>query len=878
MGKARRKNGFTLAEMLIVVGILGILMAFAFIGITGYLRSMTKLEYDGYAREIFVAAQNHLAVVENQGYYGFTDEPYDDDDKRTDFGFPENDATSPGVYYFVVLPEDDGYYNPDDSTHATLLGQMLPFGSVEETVRKGNSGYIIRYHKDSAQVLDVFYWTQSGSRYSHTYVDTDYAEFLKNTSRSALRKYGKSVIGYYGGEEASGLERGDELKAPEIHVYNEDKLYVTIKENNASDIRNKKGYALELVITGKTSNAKKEIILYSTKDGSSGSTGISKYIVNSTALTNEAIADTPFVVVLDDVTEQDMHFADFAVDGGDVGLIPGEDISIQAVASNNDVLTNVAYSTQQTTNSLFGAGSVAKDYSGGYSTAIISSIRHLENLDPSISTVNKSGSRVLFSEAEQSTDLSWTAFKNNIFTNINIGVIKQTAAQASKSGNADGIGIYGGKGDTIIDEVTPVKGYFYPLSINTSADLNLGSAIAWTYKGQMHVISDVDVYLPAVSSFSGAGLFAEITGNSDLGADFIVKDLQLVDFSVKTDKDVPAGSLAGTISNAEITNVVAYHKAESDAGVMSVNGVKHTGGLIGYATNSKIYKSAAALKVSTTGDNAGGLIGYANGKVDIYSCFSGGHTTDGEYKPVHDSVKDDYNVKAKTNAGGLIGKADDPGDGSDGKVTSIRYSYSTCSAMATGADGGTAVGGLVGSIMNSGSSVKYCYSTGLVNAIKPKPAAEGAEAPKVGALIGDLHTSLTLDHCYYYQIINSVTGNDGSISYLPQLGKAVAEMDNKVTVIDATATTYDSFVGSGASGTEADRRWRTAYSYDEKLRVFYQGKFNLRTVGQMKALRSHVEDAFAEPKEADGTNLGDFVIHHYGDWPAPETWVFNTPG
>lgn len=856
--------------MLIVVGILGILMAFAFIGITGYLRSMTKLEYDGYAREIFVAAQNHLAVAENQGYYGLKAEKADEN--KGNFGIAEKDdkGKKTGVYYFV-FPNDD----PDKTE--TLLGQMLPYASVEETIRKGNSGYIIRYHKDSAQVLDVFYWTQSGSRYSHTYVDTDYAEFLKDTSRSALRKYGKSVIGYYGGEEASGLEKGDELKAPEIHVYNEDKLYVTIKENNVSGVYNKKGYTLKLVITGKTSNAKKEIVLYSTPDdAASGSIGTSKYIVNRITMTSADVDTKPFVVVLDDVTEQDMHFADFAVDGGDVGLIPGEDISIQAVASNNKVLTNVAYSTQQTTNSLFGAGTVAKDYSGGYSTAIISSIRHLENLDPYISTVNKSGSKVLFSEAEQSTDLSWTAFKKRIFKDINQDVFKQTAAQASKSGNADGIAVYSATANTLIGEGTAVKGYFYPLTINTS-QLNLSSAIAWTYKGQMHVISDVDVYLPANagSSFTGAGLFADLTG-SDLGADFIVKDLQLVDFSVKTDKDVPAGSLAGTISNAEITNVVAYHKAESDAGVMSVNGVKHTGGLIGYATNSKIYKSAAALKVSTTGDNAGGLIGYANGKVDIYSCFSGGHTTDGEYKPVHDSVKDDYNVKAKTNAGGLIGKADDPGDGSDGKVTSIRYSYSTCSAMATGADGGTAVGGLVGSIMNSGSSVKYCYSTGLVNA--KTPAAEGATAPEVGALIGDLHTSLTLDHCYYYQIINSVTGNDGSISYLPQLGKAVAEMDNKVTVIDATATTYDSFVGSGASGTEADRRWRTAYSYDEKLRVFYQGKFNLRTVGQMKALRSHVEDAFAEPKEADGTNLGDFVIHHYGDWPAPETWVFNTPG
>jgi hypothetical protein len=236
-------------------------------------------------------------------------------------------------------------------------------------------------------------------------------------------------------------------------------------------------------------------------------------------------------------------------------------------------------------------------------------------------------------------------------------------------------------------------------------------------------------------------------------------------------------------------------------------------------------------------------------------------------------VKDDYNVKAKTNAGGLIGKADETENGNE---TAILYSYSTCSAMTTGADGGTAVGGLVGSIMNSGSSVEYCYSTGLVNA--EKPAAEVAAAPKVGALIGDLHTSLTLDNCNYYQIINSVTGDDGSISYLPQLGTPVTDMDNKVEAIDTTATTYDNFVGSGASGTGADRRWRTAYSYDEKLRVFYQGKFNLKTVGQMKALKSHVDDAFAEPKETDGTNLGDFVIHHYGDWPAPETWVFNTPG
>jgi hypothetical protein len=311
---------------------------------------------------------------------------------------------------------------------------------------------------------------------------------------------------------------------------------------------------------------------------------------------------------------------------------------------------------------------------------------------------------------------------------------------------------------------------------------------------------------------------------------------------------------------------VAYHKTESKADVMSVNGAGHTGGLIGHAENSKIYKSAAALKVSTTGDNAGGLIGLANGKVDIYACFSGGHTQGGEYKP---GSTDDYNVKAKTNAGGLIGKTDNAGDTNE---TKVRYSYSTCSAMATGADGGTAVGGLVGSIMNSGSSVKYCYSTGLVNA--EKPAAEAAAAPKVGALIGDLHTSLTLENCFYYQIINSVTGDDGSISYLPQLGTPVTGMDNAVTAIDATATDYDNFVSGKKEEREAEPeyKWMTAYSYDKKLQVFYQGKYNLKTTNQLRSLRKNPPEFDSQATE------GDFVLNHYGDWPAPEMWVFNTPG
>ena len=99
-------------------------------------------------------------------------------------------------------------------------------------------------------------------------------------------------------------------------------------------------------------------------------------------------------------------------------------------------------------------------------------------------------------------------------------------------------------------------------------------------------------------------------------------------------------------------------------------------------------------------------------------------------------------------------------------------------------------------------------------------------------------------------------------------------MNNAVKAIDATATDYDNFVSGTKEGGEADPeyKWMTAYSYDKKLQVFYQGKYNLKTTNQLRSLRKNPPEFDSQATE------GDFVLNHYGDWPAPETWVFNTPG
>jgi len=68
MDKNRKVRGFTMAEMLIVVAIIMVLSGVAFIAVASHQRSMAQLERDTVAKEIFVAAQNHLTMAESQGY------------------------------------------------------------------------------------------------------------------------------------------------------------------------------------------------------------------------------------------------------------------------------------------------------------------------------------------------------------------------------------------------------------------------------------------------------------------------------------------------------------------------------------------------------------------------------------------------------------------------------------------------------------------------------------------------------------------------------------------------------------------------------------------------------------------------------------------
>ena len=638
--------------MLLAVAIIAALSAVIFIGVVNYLRSMAQFERDGIAKEIFIAAQNHLTQAAEQGYLG-----------QTDFGTEETEAAETGqegVYYFVV---NNGDAYADTSAVPVLL---LPFGSVDETVRAGGS-YIIRYQPDPGIILDVFYCTPSGTRFGHSLSDGDYTSCLAAAegSKKERRSWGedKAVLGWYGGADAESLEKGAELKTPVLEVLNAEKLQVIVKDPN----KDNPNASLSLIITGKTSKESVSVPL--------------DWVTVKDNIEYDSISGV-YTVTLDDITTRGLHFSELFED-----LIPGEDITVQAVAYNNKELTNIAYSAKETTSSLF----ADPDGSGD---ARIGNIRHLENLSPEVSAVNYGDLEL--TKARQISDLDWESFLDEVGENASVlmtGTAKGSAA-----------------------------GTFLP--VNTAVPL--------AYDGLKHMISNI-----IVNTAGDAGLFGTIAEDSS------VSNLMLSGFDI-TSTGGNAGALAGVSEEASVTNVAAIGKEAS------VTAAHSAGGLLGTVSGGEINACAASVLVRSTKGNAGGLAGEAGASAVITACYSAGRTEEGLYSDTaynvtaasgtagglvgqasEITVSSSYSTCSASGntAGGLIGSA-------SGAAVSNSY--------AAGAVRANTEGALFGSF-TAGSSAELFYfesvnertdeETGQVSYLSAVP---GGSLPGVSALDADI--------------------------------------------------------------------------------------------------------------------------------------------
>ncbi|MBR5741052.1 MAG: prepilin-type N-terminal cleavage/methylation domain-containing protein, partial [Firmicutes bacterium] len=536
-GRNRQKNsGFTLAELMVVVATILILAAVSFVGIQSHSRSLAKLQYDDYAREIFITAQNRLAMEKAQNYPGC---PY-----AEDFGTEEGN----GVWY-VVAPSGFG-------RSTGILNRMLPEGSIDGTVRQGS--YIIRYHKESGEVLDVFCWPGSATdRYAYSFSPADYANLLANKSDAAKMKAygtgGSSVIGWYGGAEtADAPDVPKAVKAPTVWIDNGETLTVTVRDNNGTDVTALPGYRLTLTVKG-ANGGEKSWTLTATSDSRVSGTGT-------------------YTVVLDGLAA---GFRFFELGGS---LVPGDDVTVQATAANGG---DTASSDALKANSLFGEATDLTDPSNG--AAEIAAFRHLENLGSAASKVNYGSlPAVWIGSAFQTKDLDGTAVS---YVPVTPGYAllydgrNHTVSNVSVSAGSGAAGLFGSLSGGSVSNLKLVD---FTVSGGNAGAL-AGTASGTTVRNVFATTSSATQTVRVTGSAGAGGL---IGNASDTDLIYCASSL------VVRSSGGPAGGLAGSASDGS-TVTGCYSGGRTTGGKYgtspyNVTGATQAGGLIGSAGDTAI--------------------------------------------------------------------------------------------------------------------------------------------------------------------------------------------------------------------------------------------------------------------------------------------------
>ena len=369
------RKGFTLAEVLVTVAIILILAGVTFVSVVQYQKNLRLMEMDGTAKEIFIAAQNHLSVAKASGDLDrLAEEANRSADGVTKSAIGTNlnpsmvsayTGDTSGTYYYVIHNATYGIESFDPHGSEKIHQMMLPFGALDETVATSGN-YAIVYELKSASVVAVLYSGAGNTSFGNAAVinleadDVNAIPTLYN-DKQARKSYQKgevtAIIGCYTGTAGSAAIPTETLEAPKLEVKNENKLHVIVRGNySAKDV-------ITLTIHGVQSNTT-AIKQLNCKDNDSNT----------------------FDVTLDDITSDNTRFTKILSSGrftqsdktsGDA-FIPGENIEISATAHATDALATPKTSAVYTTSSLFA------DTNDGR-TVYIKNLRHLENLSVHIS-------------------------------------------------------------------------------------------------------------------------------------------------------------------------------------------------------------------------------------------------------------------------------------------------------------------------------------------------------------------------------------------------------------------------------------------------------------------------------------------------------------
>lgn len=762
--KWKSQSGFTLAELLVVIGIVVILSSIGILGLGQYQKSLKLMQMDATAREIFVAAQNHIVTAQSSGEWDRILKEHEGEDAYFGADMTEQPADYPEPDNWPSNGKGEGhdfryilYTGQEDDLENTILEVLLPFGAIDEQVRHDET-YVIEYDLKTATVYGVFY-TENSRRFSYSEdimgiagLDVSGGREDSSSGKSVRKNYhnasGRIIIGYYGGASIKKI-RTMSLEVPEIEVKNADTLQVTVRDKNYGRRIDSK---VRFTVYGEESKASKTVVL------ERGVSSLSRESWWTSKIEGNTIV---YTVTLDDITVQGGHFADIFPD-----LIPGENLLIIAEVFSNDVFAKTVQAHEYT-NSLFSEKVPYEESGETIYKAVVKSIRHLQNLSPEISNLPNEVSSTRSTEnvqavvkrVEQVANLNQKGFTPSTGnTNWSIYKYHENVSHQEKVGEQKFYGIYNpaiesyeGNGYTISN---------LQISEHTSGNAGLFAVLGSDRKVQKLKVQNLILKDFTVESFASGGDTGALIGRVHANSSFEGNKIYVVNPTVKSSGGA-SGGLAGSLRGETEGSVVlqscgVYLEEKTDAlgavlstemlyqkgaystdihmagneYVVSTRG-GNAGGIVGLLQNATVVDSFASIPVSG-GENgtAGGFVGRTqNGNAHILRSYVGGYTENGTPSKY-------YGISASGNqgiAGGFIGK-------NDAYTEVLEGSFSTASVY------GTTAGGFWGEMGTPGQLLINTYAAGTVS---------GGTGAVLGSFVGNILNEINLYDSFYlkdYQI------------------------------------------------------------------------------------------------------------------------------
>ncbi len=688
----KTRRGFSLAELLIVVAIIGVLAGIAFVFINP--KDIDYVEYNRSAEAIATAVQNRLTEIRNTGDMSTLralGEQLTGSESMTSMAESTDAEAKKGGYRYLFN------YSKDASgtiTKNTLMSYILPFGAIDPDIADGY--FAVIFQSDTGMCQEVFY---SPNEFETCTVD--YLLTLRGNENADKRK--KANVGYYLGEADDQEIAFANLPTPQLTITNYEELVLQIKIPKVKQLADKKlGLLISLTDKGGEAFSKEKLSLtqtaiYSTFPLGDSLTGVGKPVILSEPQNQEIVTDSTYTMILDTVKTCDTvdsnvalaktptdKFENWAMRSDATAREGDKDKPFQL--GDNSVITVTVYclynendknySQDFPVDPTFLPRSASLTFNGWFNnyndkTVEIACGRHLQNLN-NLTELRPNLESYLPEVTEKDG--------NYTYGDHNYGM-----AHAYTNGTSDGDPTVSSDD---IDEKYDRKGYVKRIEKAKQINAIDFDNDGWKEKGQQILFTPVNLpkdfyyygnYLTISHLKVDAPFYAGLFGYV-----YHVRlyDILLVNPSVKSQMtahfselyEMGVGALIGTSrDSSHINNCQVYMTQENgkyDPEKYRVTGECYVGGLIGFCEDEHIENCSASVYTGYQKDAkredgsdissryVGGLIGCITGDSKLENCYAAGNLS-GEYvgglvgfiKEDSDPSGDDYRIESCYTAG-----------------------------------------------------------------------------------------------------------------------------------------------------------------------------------------------------------------------------------